>query len=102
MSCIGDCIEIGPPPDNILFLPPPPAPNFVTNALPSEFLSVNTTSCTLAQLCEPFLVTITAAPKLGHASGDYFELPGKGTIFSFLFLPQYSFQNSTKTVLPKQ
>lgn len=79
MGCI-DCVEIGPPPDNILFLPPPPVPNFVSNALPSDFFPVNTTSCTLAQLCESFLVTITAAPKLGHASGDYFELPGKGRL----------------------
>lgn len=48
MSCLGDCWDLGPPPDQILFLPPPPAPSFfqLRNILD------NVTAPCAAQLCE--------------------------------------------------
>lgn len=78
-------MEIGPPPDNILFLPPPPAPTFMRHAIFSDFLTTNGSSCTVAQLCEPFSAAVTASPNYIAESGDYIELPRKGKLIFHLF-----------------
>ncbi|CAH1114380.1 unnamed protein product [Psylliodes chrysocephalus] len=70
MSCLGDCLDLGPPPDSILFLPPPPVPSFLQQSLPD--LLLNTTPCSAAQICES-----TTAPNRIPESGDYMELPRK-------------------------
>uniref|UniRef100_A0A6P7GMZ0 Uncharacterized protein LOC114344643 isoform X1 n=1 Tax=Diabrotica virgifera virgifera TaxID=50390 RepID=A0A6P7GMZ0_DIAVI len=69
MSCL-DCLDLGPPPDSILFLPPPPIPSFLQQSLPD--LLLNTTPCSAAQICES-----TSAPNRIPESGDYMELPRK-------------------------
>lgn len=55
-GCIGDCLELGPPPDMILSMPPPPLPSFL---LPrSAILAVsgnNSQPCFAAFVCEPSL-----------------------------------------------
>lgn len=78
MSCVGECIEIGPPPDNILFLPPPPIPAFMRQDVSLDFLPLNGSSCTIAQICEPFSSAITAAPNYVAETGDYIDLARKG------------------------
>ncbi|KAG5891940.1 hypothetical protein JTB14_002217 [Gonioctena quinquepunctata] len=70
MNCLGECLELGPPPDTILFLPPPPVPSFLQQALPD--LLLNTTPCSAAQICES-----SSAPNRVPESGDYMELPRK-------------------------
>lgn len=71
MGCLGDCLDLGPPPDTILFLPPPPVPSFLQPSLPD--LLLNSSSCTSPQLCESWL-PINRLPE----GGDYVELPRKG------------------------
>ncbi|KAJ8962396.1 hypothetical protein NQ318_018380 [Aromia moschata] len=70
MSCLGECLDLGPPPDNILFLPPPPAPSFLQHSLPD--LLLNTTPCSAAQLCE----SLPSSNRIPDA-GDYVEMPRK-------------------------
>lgn len=79
MSCIGECWDLGPPPDQILFLPPPPAPAFhqIRN-----FLQDNVTSpCAAAQLCDLAVGHAHAPGSVGHApaglpvdSADYVDM----------------------------
>ncbi|KAJ8965287.1 hypothetical protein NQ317_001999, partial [Molorchus minor] len=69
MSCLGECLDLGPPPDNILFLPPPPAPSFLQHSLPD--LLLNTTPCSAAQMCE-----VPSSNKIPDI-GDYIEMPRK-------------------------
>lgn len=75
MGCFGECLDLGPPPDSILFLPPPPAPSFIQHTLPD--LLLNTTPCSAAQLCESVHPAINRIPS---ESGDYVEMPRKGII----------------------
>ncbi|XP_017783897.1 PREDICTED: uncharacterized protein LOC108567751 isoform X2 [Nicrophorus vespilloides] len=75
MGCLGDCWEIGPPPDSILFLPPPPVPAFLQNSLPD--LLVSNTTCVSPQLCEAWRETVGDMVGVGGAGGDFIELPRK-------------------------
>ncbi|KAK9871373.1 hypothetical protein WA026_011629 [Henosepilachna vigintioctopunctata] len=70
MSCLGECLDLGPPPDSILFLPPPPAPSILQHSLPD--LLLNTTPCYASQLCDAW-APLNKFPD----SGDYIELPRK-------------------------
>lgn len=70
MGCMIECWDIGPPPDTILFLPPPPVPSFLQQDLPD--LLVNTTPCFSTQLCESLL------PVHKNDESDYIEMPRKG------------------------
>lgn len=71
MACLGDCWDLGPPPDSILFMPPPPAPVFLQTSIPD--LLLNTTPCSSTQICETW-PTINRVPD----GIDYVELPRKG------------------------
>lgn len=87
MSCFGDCLELGPPPDMILSMPPPPLSSFLLprNALVASKHpggsngsgsggSNNNHSllCSAAFICEPSL-------KANEQSGlEFVELPGNG------------------------
>lgn len=75
MGCLGDCWDVGPPPDSILFLPPPPVPSFLQPSLPD--LLLNTTPCSSNQLCETWLPSNKFVPEGG---GDYVEMPRKGKV----------------------
>ncbi|XP_074033204.1 uncharacterized protein isoform X2 [Leptinotarsa decemlineata] len=70
MNCLGECLDLGPPPDTILFLPPPPVPSFLQQSLPD--LLLNTTPCSAAQICES-----SSAPNRVTEGEDYMELPRK-------------------------
>lgn len=73
MSCLGECWDVGPPPDSILSLPPPPIPAFLHHPISEALL--NATSCTSAQLCE----SIPASNRIPDG-GDYVEMPRKGKL----------------------
>ncbi|XP_076251989.1 uncharacterized protein LOC143191104 isoform X1 [Rhynchophorus ferrugineus] len=72
MSCFGDCLEMGPPPDTILFMPPPPAPLFVV----PDLLPSNVSHCFTAQICDP-ATPWTAPGKTIIDHGEFIELPRK-------------------------
>lgn len=82
MGCLGDCWDVGPPPDSILFLPPPPLPSFLQPSL--NDLLLNTTPCSSNELCESWLPSSKMLPDgggggLGHVDGgEYVEMPRKG------------------------
>ncbi|XP_044761564.1 uncharacterized protein LOC123318865 isoform X2 [Coccinella septempunctata] len=69
MSCIGECLDLGPPPDLILFLPPPPAPSILQHSLPD--LLLNTTPCSAGQLCDAWV------PLNKFPDSDFVELSRK-------------------------
>lgn len=77
MSCLGDCLELGPPPDMILSMPPPPLSSFLLpkNALAASKPNGNSNNsllCSAAFICEPSL-------KANEQSGmEFVELPGNG------------------------
>ncbi|XP_053673221.1 uncharacterized protein LOC128723497 [Anopheles nili] len=77
MSCFGDCLELGPPPDMILSMPPPPLSSFLLpkNALVASKANGNSNNsllCSAAFICEPSL-------KANEQSGmEFVELPGNG------------------------
>ncbi|XP_058062690.1 uncharacterized protein LOC131212727 isoform X1 [Anopheles bellator] len=83
MSCFGDCLELGPPPDMILSMPPPPLSSFLLprNALVASGKgsggagggnSNHSLLCSAAFICEPSL-------KANEQSGlEFVELPGNG------------------------
>lgn len=75
MGCLGECWDAGPPPDSILFIPPPPAPSFLQQSLPD--LLLNTTPCSSTQVCEAWVNHIQGN-NAGSPGGDYVELPRKG------------------------
>ncbi|KAF5282978.1 hypothetical protein FQA39_LY04849 [Lamprigera yunnana] len=72
MSCFGECWDAGPPPDSILFIPPPPVPSFLQPAL-TDLLS-NTTPCTTTQVCEAWVSHGNFGSGVG---GEFVELPRK-------------------------
>lgn len=72
MGCLGECWDLGPPPDSILFLPPPPVPSFLQS--PLQDLVLNSTPCSTSQICEPWVAS-NRVPE-----GDYVELPRKGKL----------------------
>lgn len=79
MACLGDCWDLGPPPDSILFLPPPPIPSFLQPSL--NDLLLNTTPCSFNQLCESWLPSNGISEGgIGGVGGDYVEMPRKGNV----------------------
>nr|XP_001808956.1 PREDICTED: uncharacterized protein LOC100142496 isoform X1 [Tribolium castaneum] len=70
MGCLGECWDVGPPPDSILSLPPPPIPAFLQHPLPD--LLLNTTPCSSQQLCE----SLPSSNRIPDA-GDYVEMSRK-------------------------
>ncbi|KAK4883722.1 hypothetical protein RN001_007041 [Aquatica leii] len=74
MTCLGDCWDTGPPPDSILFLPPPPVPSFLQPALTD--LLLNTTPCSTTQVCEAWVNHIQGNFASG-VGGEFVELPRK-------------------------
>uniref|UniRef100_A0A182J102 Uncharacterized protein n=1 Tax=Anopheles atroparvus TaxID=41427 RepID=A0A182J102_ANOAO len=78
MSCLGDCLELGPPPDMILSMPPPPLSSFLLpkNALVTASKpngnSNNSLLCSAAFICEPSLKAIE------QSGMEFIELPGNG------------------------
>lgn len=64
MSCLGECWELGPPPDSILFMPPPPAPSFLQHRLRDNATALPCGGG--AQLC--------ASGEWEPPRGDYVEL----------------------------
>ncbi|XP_053696468.1 uncharacterized protein LOC128743820 [Sabethes cyaneus] len=81
MGCLGDCSELGPPPDMILSMPPPPLSSFLLprNALAPRPAN-NSLSCIAAFMCEPSL-------KANEQSGmDFIELSGNGMDDTWVFV----------------
>ncbi|XP_055596635.1 uncharacterized protein LOC129746780 [Uranotaenia lowii] len=81
MSCVGDCSELGPPPDMILSMPPPPLSSFL---LPRNVLAPkppnSSLSCIAAFMCEPSL-------KPNEQSGmDLIELSGNAIDDTWVFV----------------
>ncbi|ENN74484.1 hypothetical protein D910_03889 [Dendroctonus ponderosae] len=74
MACVSDCLDMSPPPDTILFMPPPPAPQFLFPNLDSY----NATNCFATQSCD------AATAFLNHKGNfrnldriEYMEMPSK-------------------------
>ncbi|XP_018329070.1 uncharacterized protein LOC108739590 isoform X2 [Agrilus planipennis] len=67
MSCLGECLDIGPPPDSIIFIPPPPVPDFLQS--PLQDVVLNTTPCTVIPICEAWVQV--------QGGGKFSELPRK-------------------------
>lgn len=88
-ACNGDCFELGPPPDTILSLPPPPLPSFL---LPrSAILSVagnnNSQPCFAAFVCEPSLSVFGSGGSIREQSGiEFIELSHKGIEDTWVFI----------------
>lgn len=71
--CGSQCFEVGPPPDTILSMPPPPLPSFL---LPNSALATlagnDSLPCFAAFMCE-------IAPGVRQLAGvQFMELPGRG------------------------
>lgn len=79
--CGSNCFEVGPPPDSILSMPPPPLPSFLLPRSAIVALSGNDSQpCFAAFMCEP-------SPGPREQSGiEYIELPGKGIDDARLFI----------------
>lgn len=90
MSCVGECLDLGPPPDSILFLPPPPVPSILQHSLPD--LLLNTTPCSAGQLCDAW-VPLNKLPD----SEDFVELSRKGKQKSFTGLSWLLLQKTAMT-----
>lgn len=90
-ACIGDCYDVGPPPDSILSMPPPPLPSFL---LPrSAILSVSGGNesqqpCFAAFVCEPSLSVFgTSGGSIREQSGiEFIELSHKGMEDTWVFI----------------
>lgn len=71
--CGSKCFEVGPPPDSILSMPPPPLPTFLVPRSAIVALSGNDSQpCFAAFMCEP-----SPGPR-EQAGIEYIELPGNG------------------------
>lgn len=84
--CQGDCSELGPPPDMILSMPPPPLSSFL---LPRNALAPrppnNSLSCIAAFMCEPS--SLKAHGDLGGPAGmDFIELSANGMDDTWVFV----------------
>ncbi|XP_055390016.1 uncharacterized protein LOC129618996 [Condylostylus longicornis] len=83
VACIGDCSAVGPPPDMILSMPPPPLPSFLLPRSAIVALSNNDSQpCFAAFMCEP-------NPRPRESGIELIELTGKGQIAledSWLFI----------------
>lgn len=96
-ACVGDCFELGPPPDTILSLPPPPLPAFL---LPrSAILSTggggggggsgnNSQPCFAAFVCEPSMSVFgSSGGSIREQSGiEFIELSHKGMEDTWVFI----------------
>nr|CAI5837977.1 unnamed protein product [Callosobruchus analis] len=90
MSCLGECLEaVGPPPDSILSMPPPPAPAFLLPHYPVD-VPPNASGCSTFDvwpLCDAAVVAVggAAVPSAPHdrpphvlvTGGNFVELPRK-------------------------
>lgn len=53
-NCVGNCGHVGPPPDNILSMPPPPLPSFLLPKTAVIALPANDSyPCFAAFMCDP-------------------------------------------------
>lgn len=79
--CGNQCIELGPPPNSILSMPPPPLPSFLVPRTAIIALAQNDSQpCYAAFVCE-------ALPGIRDPSGiEFIELPGAGFDDAWLFL----------------
>lgn len=79
--CGNQCYEVGPPPDSILSMPPPPLPSFLVPRTAIVALAQNDTQpCFAAFMCE-------SSPGPREQSGiEFIELPGSGINDVWLFL----------------
>lgn len=79
--CGSQCVELGPPPNSILSMPPPPLPSFLVPRTAIIALAQNDSQpCFAAFLCE-------TSPGAREPSGiEFIELPGTGFDDAWLFL----------------
>lgn len=80
--CGPQCFELGPPPDNILSMPPPPLPAFLLprSALVASLTANESQPCFAAFMCE-------SAPGPREQSGiEFIELSGRGLEDTWLFI----------------
>lgn len=79
--CGSQCIELGPPPNSILSMPPPPLPSFLVPRTALIALAQNDSQpCYAAFVCE-------LLPGAREPSGiEFIELPGNGFDDAWLFL----------------
>lgn len=89
-ACVGDCFELGPPPDTILSLPPPPLPSFLLprSAILSVAAGNNSQPCFAAFVCEPSLSVFgSAGGSIREQSGiEFIELSHKGIEDTWVFI----------------
>ncbi|XP_055713487.1 uncharacterized protein LOC129807910 [Phlebotomus papatasi] len=72
MACIGDCYDLGPPPDMILSMPPPPLPSFLLPRSAIVSLTGNDSQpCFAAFMCDP-----SPGPR-EHSGIEFIELSHK-------------------------
>lgn len=72
--CGSNCVSVGPPPDSILSMPPPPLPTFLLPRSAIVALSGNDSQpCFAAFMCEP-----APGPREQAGGLDYVEMSGKG------------------------
>lgn len=80
MACIGDCSDIGPPPD-MKSMPPPPLPSFLLPRSAVANLTPNDSQpCFAAFMCEP-----SPGPR-EQAGIEFIELSRKGMEDTWLFV----------------
>lgn len=79
--CGPQCYEVGPPPDTILSMPPPPLPSFLLPRSAIASLTGNDSQpCFAAFMCE-------TSPGVRELSGvEFMELPGHGFDDTLLLL----------------
>lgn len=79
--CGSHCFELGPPPDSILSMPPPPLPSFLVPRTAIVALVQNDTQpCFAAFMCD------TSPGPNEHSGIEFIELPGSGINDVWLFL----------------
>lgn len=75
MGCLTDCFDLSPPPDSILFMPPPPAPVFMSHNLDNH----NVTNCLITESCDAAAFFLDHKGILKNLDGiEYKEMPSKG------------------------
>lgn len=87
-ACVGDC-ELGPPPDTILSLPPPPLPSFLLprSAILSVAAGNNSQPCFAAFVCEPSMSVFGSGGSIREQSGiEFIELSHKGIEDTWVFI----------------
>lgn len=80
--CGNQCYEVGPPPDSILSMPPPPLPSFLVPRTAIVALAQNETQPCFAA---SFKCDLSAGPH-EHSGIEFIELPGSGINDVWLFL----------------